>query len=434
MTPYKNTLDKLIRSAVDKIYELQQAKGSIKKKAIIEENYTFPYFSQLLYYALNPMLTYNISSKIVEGFKTSGVSADETWTDIFSLCEYLSGCKALTNETIYKVNAFLNQFDDRQRDLYIKLLSKTLKLGVTAATVNKVVPELIPVWEVQQAYPIDDYPIAEGKEFWVTQKLNGVRATYCRGRLYARSGVPFTGLEHIIDELQIADDDPYVFDGELTLKNKGSLSDNEAFRKATGIINSDGDKSEIQYTVFDVIPIEEFTGKSRTAYGDRRIFLDSVKATIFRNKESVNILPVLYHGFDQTMIPKILDQMVSEDKEGAMVNLDVPYKRTRHRGILKVKRFYTMDLPVIRCEEGSGRLTGMLGAVVVDYKGNEVSVGSGFTDEQRNDFWQRRDSLTGCLCEIKYKEISSNKDTGAESLQFPVFVSLREDKQEVSYG
>lgn len=34
---------------------------------------------------------------------------------------------------------------------------------------------------------------------------------------------------------------------------------------------------------------------------------------------------------------------------------------------------------------------------------------------------------------IKYKEVSKNKDTGLESLQFPVWNGLREDKNEVSY-
>ena len=77
---------------------------------------------------------------------------------------------------------------------------------------------------------------------------------------------------------------------------------------------------------------------------------------------------------------------------------------------------------------------GTLGAFVLEYKGNEVKVGSGFTDEQREKFWQKRDGLTGTLCEVKYKEISQDKGTGLESLQFPVFVGLRTDKTEVSYG
>lgn len=149
----------------------------------------------------------------------------------------------------------------------------------------------------------------------------------------------------------------------------------------------------------------------------------------------IHVLPVLYSGTDQSMIPKLLDQMVREDKEGLMVNLDVPYQCRRHRGILKVKRFYTMDLPIIGVEEGSGRLAGTLGALVLDYKGNEVRVGSGFTDEERKLIWDGIISIPeGTLCEVKYKEISYDKNTGAESLQFPVFVRIRDDKKEVSYG
>ena len=117
-----------------------------------------------------------------------------------------------------------------------------------------------------------------------------------------------------------------------------------------------------------------------------------------------------------------------------MLNTDVPYYRTRHRGILKVKQFYTMDLPVIGAEEGGGRLSGTLGALVLDYKGNEVRVGSGFSDEQRRAYWQNRENLLMYMCEVKYKEISFDKNTGLESLQFPVFVRLRDDKSDVSYG
>ena len=145
-------------------------------------------------------------------------------------------------------------------------------------------------------------------------------------------------------------------------------------------------------------------------------------------------LTARYDGRDQSMIDALLSRMVAEDKEGLMANLDVPYKRKRHSGILKIKRFYTMDLPVIACEEGSGRLAGVLGAFVLGYKGNEVRVGSGFTDEQRVTYWNHRNELPGILCEVKYKEVSYDKHTGAESLQFPVFVQLRTDKNDVSYG
>ena len=49
-------------------------------------------------------------------------------------------------------------------------------------------------------------------------------------------------------------------------------------------------------------------------------------------------------------------------------------------------------------------------------------------------FWHNRDNLIGVLCEVKYKEVSYDKSTGADSLQFPVFVRIRNDKEGVSSG
>ena len=115
----------------------------------------------------------------------------------------------------------------------------------------------------------------------------------------------------------------------------------------------------------------------------------------------VSVLPALYVGKDLTVVRKLLDKMVSEDKEGLMVNRDVPYKRKRHNGILKVKKFYTVDLKIVGFEEGSGRLDGTLGAIIADYKGTDVGVGSGFSDIQRDTIWKARDDLLGKLVEVK---------------------------------
>ena len=418
------------------IIALKNIRGANKKREFIRNNAEDEEFKLFLYYALNPLLSYNLSEKSLAVLDGCG-STSEMFTDIFDCCQYLSMLKAMDATTLVRVKAFLLTCNPDEQRLYIELLSKTLRLGVTAKTVNKEIPGLIPVWEVQQAFPIDSHPIPEGAEFWLTQKLNGTRATFHQGRLRARSGAEYKGLDHITNEINFVALAGFVLDGELTLREKGNLSDNEAFREATGIINSENvDKTTICYTIFDIIPSENFDkSQDSITYSIRRIILDELDKSLKKdNAQNVSVLPVLYHGTDQSQIPTLLDKMVEEDKEGLMVNLDVPYKRKRHSGILKVKRFYTMDLPIIRCVEGTGRLEGTLGAMVVDFKGNEVGVGTGFSDEQRVSFWDDRDNLVGKLCEIKYKEVSSDKKTGEESLQFPVFVGIRNDKTEVSYG
>lgn len=421
------------------VYTLQSLNGVNLKQEFIKAHSNDDWFKKFLYYALNPVLTYNVSEKTLRKF-VGTPPADEKaklvfFGDIFECCEYLSRLRGVDDATLRQVQLLLYRSEPDARELFVKLLAKTLRLGVTAKTVNKIIPHLIPEWEVQQAYPIDKYPVANGTEFWLTQKLNGVRATLYNGQLIARSGVPFKGLDHILKELRWADCAHIALDGELTLADTHGLRDNEAFREATGILNSDDEhKTGICFTIFDAIPYVDFdSANPKVPYSHRRTILNEVEETV-SNSECVRVLPVLYHGKDLRKIDELLEQMIREDKEGLMLNTDVPYKRTRHKGILKIKRFYTMDLPITGVEEGSGRLTGRLGAFVLDYKGNEVKVGSGFTDEQRRGYWDMRNSLIGQLCEVKYKEISYDKNTGLESLQFPVFVQLRADKTEVSYG
>lgn len=422
------------------IYILQETKGTNEKQKFIAHRADNGWFRRFLYYALNPVLTYNVSEKTLKRLVKTTPSGGGTlvfFDDIFECCEYLARLRGVDDATLRQVQLLLSKCSSpEQQELYIKLLAKTLRLGVTAKTVNKIIPNLIPEWEVQQAYPIDKYPVKDGTEFWLTQKLNGVRATFYNGKLIARSGVPYEGVAHIVKALDWAQKCDYILDGELTLKDKGDLSDNEAFRVATGILNSDAvNKTRICFTIFDLIPVTDFeSANPKLKYNERRLIMNSLADKI--DTAYTRLLPVLYHGTDQSKIGELLERMVAEDKEGLMLNTNCPYRRSRHSGILKIKRFYTMDLKIIGYEEGEGRLQGVLGAFLVDYKGNTVKVGSGFTDEQRAEYWVHRDEIVaaGQLCEVKYKEVSSDKNTGCESLQFPVFVCLRTDKSEVSYG
>lgn len=116
-----------------------------------------------------------------------------------------------------------------------------------------------------------------------------------------------------------------------------------------------------------------------------------------------------------------------------MLNKDAVYKCKRTTDLVKIKRFYTMDLPVIDVLEGEGRLKGTLGALIVQYNNNTVNVGSGFDDETRKLFWSKKESIIGRTVEVKYKEITKDKKTGLESLQFPIFIRLREIGKCVSY-
>lgn len=100
-------------------------------------------------------------------------------------------------------------------------------------------------------------------------------------------------------------------------------------------MDSDCDnKTTICYTVFDIIPLQDFeSADPKLKYKERRLLMESVQDKF--NSEYVRLLPVLYHGKDQTKIDELLDKMVAEDKEGLMLNTDCSYRSKRHKGILK---------------------------------------------------------------------------------------------------
>ena len=142
---------------------------------------------------------------------------------------------------------------------------------------------------------------------------------------------------------------------------------------------------------------------------------------------------MFYEGTDQSEIWKWLAYCEQHDMEGCMLNLDTPYECKRTKSLMKIKKFYDFDLQIVGYEEGTGRNKGRLGAFVVDYNGNKVKVGCGYSDEERVNFWNNRDKYIGRVITVKYKEISKDKKTGLESLKFPVYCGIRELGKEPRY-
>ncbi len=88
---------------------------------------------------------------------------------------------------------------------------------------------------------------------------------------------------------------------------------------------------------------------------------------------------------------------------------------------------------ILAFDEGMGKYTGMLGALQCqgEFKNIEVysGVGTGFTEEQRKDIWERREKLSGTIVEIEYLDITNLDKNGRYfSLRSPSFKCLRIDK------
>ena len=97
-----------------------------------------------------------------------------------------------------------------------------------------------------------------------------------------------------------------------------------------------------------------------------------------------------------------------------MRNPESFYENRRSDSLLKVKTFYDDEAEVIGYTAGTGRCTGMVGALKVrNTHGVEFEVGSGLTDDLR-----RRPPKKGTKITYKYQEF--NKDSGKP--RFPTYM------------
>jgi DNA ligase-1 len=117
--------------------------------------------------------------------------------------------------------------------------------------------------------------------------------------------------------------------------------------------------------------------------------------------------------------------------EGIMIkDVDAKYECKRTVSWLKMKPFITVDLVIVAVEEGTGKNQGKLGALICEGTDNDkfirVNVGSGLTDEQRDDIWNTKDTVIGQVVEIKADCVTQNQDADdTYSLRFPRFERFR---------
>lgn len=419
--------------------QIQDTSGLNDKKKIISDNKDNELFKKCLRFLLDSNLITGISDAKLK--KNVGIVKGFIGGDFFNVIDYLAEHNSGRDGDIALMQGFINSQPEEYREFYSQMITKKFRLGADAKLVNKCIPGLIPTFDVMLGTSIEKTKLKGDEKIFISQKLNGTRCAFVGDRLMTRQGKEYTGLDHIIKDLNKYIGTEMFVDGELVYKNKEGLSDSEAFQKGTGIAMSKGtDKTDLKLVIFDMFPLDEFwEGQSKEPYSTRKErYIDPLFKKLRMNyeggKSNISVVPMYYNGYDHSEIWKWLDYAEDNDIEGVIINLDTPYECKRTKNLIKVKKFYTYDLEVVDVEEGSGRNKGTLGALVVKYKNNTVNVGSGFTDAERKSIWQNRNDIIGRVVEVKFKEITTDKKTGLESLQFPVYCGIRELGKEPSYN
>jgi DNA ligase-1 len=267
-------------------------------------------------------------------------------------------------------------------------------------------------------------------------KLDGVRViTIIQGdkvEMFSRNGKQFHNFGHIIAEIEAVIKDhpvpyPLVLDGEVMSANFQDLM-KQVHRK-------DGKQStDAVLHLFDTIPLGCFQNGS---WDKPQSFRSAITKAWVEQHTSVlqHVQALDWEEVDlstnegQQRFVELNKAAVDGGYEGVMIkDIDAPYECKRSHAWLKAKPFIEVTLEVIDVEEGTGRNEGRLGAVVCsgtdDGKDIRVNVGSGFTDDNRSDFWTHRNDLVGQLVEVRADAVTQNQD-GTYSLRFPRFKTFR---------
>ena len=437
---------------MDKAAEIIQAishTSSYNDKLSLLANFAaVPHLKDILRFIYNPYLKTGISKHKLE--KALALAPDETpYIGIDDVIKYFSTHTTGTDQDLLFASSFIRSTGLYHKHTYARrlamaMVSQELKIGITATSLNAVYgAKFIPKISCILGKDINDVGIDRVK--WpciVTEKLDGHRRILIKEnkvcRFFTRSGHEDFGLAEIAQEAKLLPNNA-VYDGELIAR--GRFKDNIALRQATGsIATSKGTKSGLVFCVFDMMPLAAFKGEGDAAPAlDRKILLgatfmdESIQhltdnwaslIAAFGLHQQLNFirpLPILGKVSTFAEVEPIVADIWRRSGEGVMLNtVDGLYELKRSSSLLKVKFSKEYILTVVDMVEGNGKYEGMLGALIINYNGTSVGVGSGFSDAQRRIIWDERDLFIGAQVEIETFGESTNA-AGGTSLNCPIF-------------
>ena len=421
-----------LREALDTIMDIQDAQGTNRKKQLLEYHSNNDTLKDILYFVFNPYIRTGIGKAKWNSIKNYPPYMYEDGT-IQGQFTYLLHNNTGRDEDIVFVKSWVDTTTknehsyERFREILCDIFTKDLKMGISTTTINKVFPDLIPGFGVQLACKLqDNISILENERVFITEKLDGNRCfaqvKSHKVTFYSRSGREIDGLNDVGAELSTLQDGWY--DGELLAKS---------FNETQSTIRKKGNKKDVVFNIFDYLTLEEVDNQTgKYVYSQRQDELNGIFG--YSKFQFVQKVPILSSGtFDEDLVLNLLKQFTSKGSEGLMINLDSTYQFGRTNQLLKVKTMNTIDLPIVGINEGRGEFAGTAGALIVDYKGYPVGVGSGLSKFDREYFWNNREDMLGKIIEIQYFEETKDQN-GHLSLRFPVFKQIRTDKDEISYN
>jgi DNA ligase len=269
----------------------------------------------------------------------------------------------------------------RRRALSLALLlAATLPLVPAAAHALEAPPPAIPLAGLADAH-------TDPSAYWVSEKLDGVRAVWDGSTLRFRSGQPIHAPDWFLAAL------PHeALDGELWMGRR-------SFERLSGIVRkehpADEEWRQVRYMVF------ELPG----AAGDFTAQLGRVRAIVAAAQVPWLGMVEQFRVADRQALRHRLHEVVHGGGEGLMLHrADAPWLTGRNDALLKLKPWQDAEARVVAHRGGHGKYAGMVGALEVEAAdGRRFRIGSGLSDELR-----RHPPPIGTTITYRYRDLTAN--------------------------
>jgi DNA ligase-1 len=425
---------KLLQKVVD---ELNSTNSTNDKKVILEKYKDDEFIKKVLYYTYNPFYQYYVTPTTLEKNYSDDLGTLYKFSDLFEMLDILRKREVTGHKAINSVNNFCYEHEEFKNLIY-KIIGKDLEIRMGDSLINKIIPNLIPTFDCALATDFDKVPVDFTKEQWIaSRKLDGVRCLavideFGKATLWSRQGNQFDTLSKVVNEVESLGLKDMVLDGEICLTDANGNEDFQGIMKQ--IRKKDHIIDNPKYLVFDLISGTEFRNKvGNIKYLDRYAELQGLI-------KGYNHISVVNQDLiaDETHYIDLMQEADNNGWEGLILRKSVGYEGKRSKNMLKCKSFKDAEYKVIELEFGPFRMIEnglevtkeVLSNVVIEHKGNRVSVGSGFSIAEREYFKANPNEILNKIITVKYFQETQNQ-TGSWSLRFPTVKVIHGNKRTV---
>lgn len=360
--------------------------------------------------------------------------------------EYSIASRAFTGNMAKEwIKMAMSNLTEENAKVMYRVIQRDLRCGISAKTINKVWKNLIYVHPYMRCSSFSEKNLENISFPCLSQtKMDGLYMDLIveddeKDPVYrSRNGSILEFNTDESDEIykRHAISKGYVLQGEaVAVDEDGNYMSREA---SNGYLNSDDyDRSRIRFVVWDIIDFEDFNKKKCTVpYSKRYQRLFHLVDTLnFEGLQTIEYVDTIECESVDDIVEHFKDKRLDGEEGTVIKDMNAIWKDGTSKQQIKVKVIFDCDLKVVGHKEGTGKNAGMLGAIEFESSDGKlnVSVGSGYKDSQRKEYWNIIDQWVeeGKICTVRANDLIKSKvEDSTYSLFLPRFVEPRHDKQE----